>query len=119
MPTLTHEIIEAAIAGLEGQKHKIDAQIAQLRAMLTGTPPVVPATVPTIGTRGGKRKFSLEAIQRMREAQQRRWAKVKGESVPAAKAAPLKKAKRKLSAAGRKAIVAALKKRWAAKRAAA
>jgi hypothetical protein len=36
LPTLTKEIIEAAIAGFEGQKQKIDAQIAELRAMLAG-----------------------------------------------------------------------------------
>ena len=82
MPTLTKEIIEAAIAGFEGQKDKIDAQIAELRAMLTGTPAVSAATALTKGTRGGKRKFSAEAIKRMREAQQRRWAAVRGESAP-------------------------------------
>lgn len=49
----------------------------------------------------------------MREGQQRRWAKAK-----AAEIAPEPKPKRKLSAAGRKAIVAALKKRWAEKKAA-
>jgi hypothetical protein len=55
----------------------------------------------------------------MREAQQRRWAKIRGESEPPAPAtqdAP--KAKRKLSKAGRANIVAALKKRWAAVKAA-
>lgn len=116
MPKLTHEIIEAAIAGFEGQKHKIDAQIAELRAMLTGTPAATAASVPTKGRRGGRRKFSAESRQRMREAQQRRWAKIKGEVAPAAKAAPKPK-KRKLSAAGRKAISEAAKRRWAAKRA--
>jgi hypothetical protein len=34
---LTNTIIEAAIAGFEAQKKSIDAQIAELRAMLTGT----------------------------------------------------------------------------------
>ena len=51
----------------------------------------------------------------MREAQQRRWAKAKGD--PAA--ADTAKRERRLSAAGRKAIVEALKKRWAAMKAAA
>jgi hypothetical protein len=56
----------------------------------------------------------------MREAQQRRWAKVRGESAPPAAATPQPaKPKRKLSKAGRANIVAALKKRWAAKKAAA
>jgi hypothetical protein len=113
MPKLTNEIIEAAIEGFAAQKHKIDAQIAKLRAMLNGTS--VSSVTPTPGKT--RRKFSAAALKRTREAQQRRWAKVRGESAPVAKAAPKPK-KRKLSAAGRKAIVDALKKRWAAKNAA-
>ena len=35
-PKLTPEIITAAIAGFEQQKTRIDAQIAELRAMLPG-----------------------------------------------------------------------------------
>ena len=54
----------------------------------------------------------------MREGQQRRWAKAKSEPAAVLKVvAKAYKPKRKLSAAGRAAIVAALKKRWAAKRA--
>ena len=66
-----------------------------------------------------RRKFSAAAIRRMREAQQRRWAKIRGESEPPepAKAEP-SKPKRRLSKAGRANIVAALKKRWATKKAA-
>ena len=116
MPTVTNEVIEAAIAGFEGQRQHIDAKIAELRAMLNGGH-ASPEATPT------KRKFSAAALKRMREAQQRRWAKVRGESAPtaktalAAKTAPVKKAKRKLSAAGRKAIAEAQKKRWAARKA--
>lgn len=71
--TLTHEIIHAAIEGFESQKKRIDAQIAELRGVLTGHT-ATPA------------------------------------AKPAAKAAPVK---RKLSKAGRMAIAAAAKKRWA------
>jgi hypothetical protein len=117
MPTLDDEIIAAAIDGLEAKKQHIDIQIAELRAMLKGAPAITSA--PAKGRKGGKRKLSAEAIQRMREGQKRRWAKVKGESAPAAKAAPKSKPKRRMSAAGRKAIAAAQKKRWAAKKAAA
>jgi hypothetical protein len=54
----------------------------------------------------------------MREAQQRRWASIKGESEPSAAATPVAlKPKRKLSAAGRKAIQDAVRRRWAQKRA--
>ena len=35
MAKLTNTIIEAAIAGFEAQKKSIDAQIAELRGMLT------------------------------------------------------------------------------------
>lgn len=117
MPTtrLTNEIIEAAIEGFEAHKVRIDAQIAELRAMLSGAP-----ALPTeaVAPSKAKRKFSAAALQRMRKAQQLRWAKVRGATVAPASPKPAK-AKRKLSAAGRKAIVDALKKRWAAKRAAA
>jgi hypothetical protein len=121
MPTkLTHEIINAAIVGFEQQKLHIDTQITELRSMLEGgsskpTPAATPER-PTIK----RRKFSAAARRRMKEAQQLRWAKIRGKPEPPAPAtsgAP--KAKRKLSKAGRANIVAALKKRWAAKRAAA
>jgi hypothetical protein len=108
MPIPTSEIIEAAIDGLEARKRHINGQIAELRAMITNS--------PAPGPRVGKRKFSPAARRRMREAQQRRWAKVKGESATASVAKALTP-KRRLSAAGRKAIVDALKKRWAAKKA--
>jgi hypothetical protein len=119
---LTHEIITAAIDGFEAQKARIDAQIAELRALLRGgstKPAAAEMAEPTPQTK--RRKFSPDAIRRMREAQQRRWAKVRGESqapVPPAKPEP-PRPKRKLSKAGRANIVAALKKRWAEKAAAA
>ena len=117
MPTrLTNEIISAAIAGFEQQKRHIDTQIAELRAMLDGGTEPIPAATPEAPTRKRK-KFSAAARKRMKEAQQRRWAKIRGESEPPAPATSgTPKAKRKLSKAGRAAIVAALKKRWAAKR---
>jgi hypothetical protein len=59
----------------------------------------------------------------MREAQQARWAKIRGESAPAkttaAKSAvTAAKPKGGITAAGRKALSVAMKKRWAAKKAA-
>ena len=107
MPTLTKQIIEAAIDGFEAQKKHIDVQIAELRAMLNGSTSTEKGQASTI-----RRKMSPETLRRMREGQQRRWAKATGESDEVVKP------KRKLSAAGRKAIVDALKKRWAAKKAA-
>src|ERR1019366_2662866 len=111
MPThkLTPEIITAAVAGFEQQKLRIDAQIAELRAMLTGTLTEPAATPESLK---GKRRMSAAARKRIGDAQRKRWAESKKTSSPVAPKAP--KTKRKLSAAGKKAIVEATKKRWAA-----
>jgi hypothetical protein len=64
--------------------------------------------------------MSAAVRKRMGDAQRKRWAESKKESEPPSPVTPdAPKAKRNLSAAGKAAIVAALKKRWAAKRAAA
>jgi hypothetical protein len=115
MPKLTQEIIEAAITGFEARKKSIDGQIAELRAMIETPTAPAPSSAPAKRGRT-KRKVSPKALKRMREGQRRRRAAEKGET-PTPVAA--EKPKRKLSAAGRKAIVAALKNRWAAKRSAA
>lgn len=115
MPTqkLSKEIIAAAIDGFLAQQARLDAQIAELRAMLNEDG-AVPAAREAVASK--RRKLSAATRQRMKEGQQRRWAKIRGESSePATPEAP--KTKRKLSSAGRAAIVAALKKRWAAKKA--
>jgi hypothetical protein len=116
MPTqrLTNEIINAAIEGFEAQKKRIDGQIAELRSFLT----VGPAETAEPAATRKRGKFSDATRLRMKEAQQRRWARIKGESEPAAPAAVPAKAKRQLSEAGRQAIAEAARKRWAAKRAA-
>jgi hypothetical protein len=118
--TLTNEIIDAAILGFRGQIARIESQISELRAIRDGGARETTAAVENAPP-ARKRKFSPAALKRMREAQQRRWAKVRGESEPASSPAapapaPAKK-KRRLSAAGRKNIQEALRKRWAQKRA--
>ena|ERR1019366_6543424 len=115
-PKLTAEILHAAIVGFEQQKVRIDAQIADLRAMLPGGPTEPAATheAPT----GKRRKRSAAARKRMADAQRKRWAESKGQAQVSASPVAAKP-KRRLSAAGKAAIVAALKKRWAAKKAAA
>jgi hypothetical protein len=117
MPThkLTPAIINAAIAGFEQQKLRLDTQIAELRAILTGER-TEPADTPE-PAKGKRRKMSAAARKRSGDAQRKRWAASKAESASASESTT--KPKRRLSAAGRAAIVAALKKRWAAKRAAA
>ena len=117
MSTFSHSILEAALVGLEAQKERIEAQIAEVRAML---PSRLGQAATTPEATRKRRKFSAATRRRMKEAQQRRWAKIRGEPEPRAQARPeAPKANRKLSAAGRKAIVAAVKKRWALKRTAA
>lgn len=114
-PKLTAEIITAAILGFESQKRRIDGQIAELRALLPGGS--TETATPEAPTRKRK-KFSAAARKRMREAQQRRWTRIRGESEPAVPATPeLAKPKRRLSAAGKAAIIAVTEKRLALKRA--
>ena len=118
MPTkkLNQDILLAAIEGLVSQKQRIDAQIAELRQMLTGTPTGTAAT-PEV-PKGKRRKRSAAARKRMGDAQRKRWAESKKEAGPSSPVAPdAPKPKRKLSAAGKKAIAEANKKRWAKVRA--
>jgi hypothetical protein len=124
-PKLTNEMVAAAILGFEEQRRGIDAQIAELRAFLSGEPA---ESAPTpVSTKRPRRKISAAGRKAMAEAQRKRWAAIKGKPAPQASVTPTAtparnaapKPKRKLSAAGRAAIIAATKKMWAAKRAAA
>ena len=114
MPTqkLTQEILAAALIGFEEQKRHINAKIAELRAMLSGGGTEATAPAERIPR---KRKVSAAARRRMALAQKARWAKVRGESEPAA---PTATPKRRISKEGMARIIAATKKRWAAVRAA-
>jgi len=79
MPTtLTNEVITAAILGFEEQKRHIESRIGELKAMLSGRaaePDATPEAAPR-----KRKKFSATTRRRMKEAQQRRWAKIKGEA---------------------------------------
>ena len=112
---ITNEIIAAAIEGFEAQKKRIDGQIADLRSILIGgatEAAVAPEDAPR--THG---KFSDATKLKMKEAQQRRWARIKGESEPATPVVAPDKPKRQMSEAGRQAIAEASRKRWAAQKA--
>src|SRR5215217_6207320 len=105
---LTPEIITAAIAGFEAQKLSIDSQIAELRSLLDGHSTGPAAAPPETGN--GKRKFSAASRRKMAAAQKARWAGIKKDSeLPETESAKPKR--RKMSAAGRKAISEATKKR--------
>ena len=110
MPTkLTHELITAAIQGFESQKGQIDAQIAELRAMLNGRTAVASTEAATPRKR---RAMSAAARKRIAAAQRKRWAEAKKGTTSGSPAAAPKR-KRRLSAAGRRRIIEATKKRWA------
>ena len=107
---LTPAIIAAAIDGFEAQKIRIDTQIAELRALLTGGPAETDATPDP--PKQSRRKMSAAARKRMGDAQRKRWAESKAIELSVPEVAP--KPKRKLSEAGKAAIKAATQKRWAA-----
>ncbi len=128
MPTPTLAQLQQAMTLAE----QIEQLQAQLAGLVGGSSSV--ASAPSVSTaspakKKGKRKLSPETIAKMKASQQARWAKKnvtildvispldtlsKAQKAKAAK--PAKKAKRKLSPEGRARIVAALKKRWAAKK---
>src|SRR5664280_30562 len=105
--TLTPEILTAAIAGFEQQKLRIDAQIAELRAMLLGGR-IEPAATPVV-PKGKRRKLSAAARKRIGDAQRKRWAESKKPAATPSQAVAAPEPKRKMSAAGRKAISEATK----------
>jgi hypothetical protein len=108
---LNEAIINAAIEGFNARKAHLNQRIAELREMLSGGP-AQPAAVAEPASRK-RRKFSAAALRRIREAQRLRWAKIRGESKPAAPSAKkATKPKRRISPEGLKRIIAATKKRW-------
>ncbi len=111
---IPEDIILAAIHGFE-------TRIAELRAMLPGNQTTSEPTVESPAEPRGqrkRRKFSPEARKRMREAQQARWAKIRGESTATAPAKKGSRKKRSMSKEGRARIAEATRKRWEAFRAA-
>ena len=95
MPTqkLTHEILIAAIEGLDAQKTRIDGKIAELRQMLNGGPTVTSEPAPR-----KRRKMSAAARKRIAEAQRKRWADYKKTSESSQPAVARKTARKKAAA---------------------
>ena len=67
--TQNGSLLEAALAGLEMQRERIEEQIL-LVGRLLGHPETKPAAN---GNSGGKRKLSASARKRIAAAQKRRW----------------------------------------------
>jgi hypothetical protein len=72
IPRLTNEIIDAAILGFEEQKRRLDAQLAELRAMRNGASQTAPASARP------RRKMSAAGRKAIAAAQRQRWATLKG-----------------------------------------
>ena len=87
---LSHDIVNAALAGLEAEKKKLDAHIAQVQALLgtapkrRGRPPKnvlqMPVAEPATGeaaTRRKRRKMGTAARRRLSDSMKKRWAAAK------------------------------------------
>jgi hypothetical protein len=109
------------IEQLERQKSAIDRALAALREI--DAPASAAQVEPASGlepTTSGRKKFSVAARKRMALAQKARWAKIKDEiQQPMPPLTQPSKTKRRISPEGMKRIIAATKKRWRLKRAAA
>jgi hypothetical protein len=100
------------IKELERRKTAIDRALTALRGIegIEAPAPASPASVPAV--RKGKKR-SAAVRKRMKEAQQLRWAKIRGDSAtPSPVMTEPSKPKRRISAEGMKRIIAATKKRW-------
>src|SRR5258708_15072054 len=96
---LTDDLLNAAVLGFEQQKIQIDAKISEIKLLLNGST----EATGTSETAKPRKKRSAAVRRRMQIAQQLRWQKIKEAAAPQeGKAAKPKK--RKMSAAGRKAI---------------
>jgi hypothetical protein len=106
---------------LEQRKAAIERALTALREV--DAPATAAQSKPTVSPEvatGKRKKFSVAARKRMALAQRVRWAKIKDEGQPSAPAAPEPaKPSRRISPEGMKRIIAATKKRWRLKRAAA
>jgi hypothetical protein len=104
------DILTAALQGLEAQRERITAHIAEIRRLLDSRRESTAAT-PAPSLR--KRTMTAAARRRIARAQKKRWAAFRKAQAPAKKATVAKPRKRRISAAGRKRIAEAARKRWA------
>jgi hypothetical protein len=109
--------IASAISELEHQKDAIDRALSALRAIAT-TSQKPGATNNSAGVSPGKKRLSAEGRRNIIAALKKRWAEKRAaQAVASKKAAPAKKAKKRvLSADARKKMADAAKKRWAAQK---
>ena len=76
--TISHELLTAALEGLERQKTRIEEQIANVRSMLgikkRGRPPKSAVSQPSPQPARKRRKMSAAARKRIGDATRKRWA---------------------------------------------
>jgi hypothetical protein len=83
--SVSHDILHAALAGLEAQKQKIEHQIAQVHAIVhgigVGLKTIATGTAPVAehgtGSKFRKRTMSAAGRKRIAAAQKKRWAAVR------------------------------------------
>ena len=109
--TLNPTILNAALQGLELEKQRLEASIAEVRALLGGRAAASVKSTPTAQSQGQpkKRVFSAATRKKMAEAQRRRWASARKAAEPVKKAAPkaTKKAAKKAAPAAKAAAASA------------
>src|SRR5438552_1627779 len=101
---LTTQILNAALENLTSKRQQLDEQIAEVRRLLGGS---TDGASPTAEPATRKRTISAAGRRAIADAQKQRWAAKKAASAAPSEIAS-KKPKRKLSAEGRRNIVAAL-----------
>ena len=110
--TVTDELLTAALAGYQAELEQIDVKMGEIRRML-GDRANDAVAASSDGSRP-RRRFSKQARAKMAASQRLRWKKVKETAEPPKAESAKSKKRGKMSAAGKAAIVAAVKKRWAA-----
>src|SRR4051794_31616703 len=83
--SVSHDILHAALAGLEARKQKIEHQIAQVHAIVHGigvgfktiAKGAAPLPERGMGSKTRKRKMSAEGRKRIAAAQKKRWVAVR------------------------------------------
>jgi hypothetical protein len=74
-PIITdHEILQAALLGLQHSLASVDEKIMELRRRIGGKAPTNGASAATNGTAASKRVMSPAARRRIAAAQKKRWA---------------------------------------------
>lgn len=81
-------ILEAALAGLESQRLRVEEQITTVRRMIGGRVAKQAPAPPPAAIKPRKRTMSAAGRKRIAEAQRKRWAELKRRAAAAKKVRP-------------------------------